>query len=124
MAVKRDRITILKHCQGRKRQIDKLVVELNKILLSTSLCVIGFLQVSFCIGQNNLPQRNSMTSSDRDSNVLKERVMLKNYAFCRCLIQQAPNDSLFRHDGSLSGYLEIGWYNENAYTEIDSFISK
>jgi hypothetical protein len=95
-----------------------------KVLLSAILCVTGLGQINLCVAQNKSIQRHSMAASRSDSAVLQERMMLKNYAFCRCMLQQAPTDSLLLHDGSLSGYVEIGSYNDSAYTTIDSFVSK
>jgi hypothetical protein len=95
-----------------------------KIFLSEILCVICLAQTNLCIGQNNAINRTSTAIPGSDSAIFKERAMLKNYAFCRCIVQQAPNDSLLRHDGSLGGYVEIGSYNEKAYSTIDSFVSK
>jgi hypothetical protein len=95
-----------------------------RIMSPAILCVIGLLKMNYCIGQNNSQQHPSRAIVRNDSAVLKERVMLKNYAFCLCLIQQSPNDSLLRHDGSLSAYQELGSYSEKAYVAIDSFVAR
>jgi len=61
---------------------------------------------------------------ENDTSLLKERAILKKYAFCRCLISRYPQDSFLRKDGALSGYEEIGSYGNKAYAEVDSFVTQ
>jgi hypothetical protein len=63
-----------------------------------------------CFGQK--------VSSDK---IEKERVKLKNYAFCQCLRHvYIDQDSLFLIDGSIGGYFETGAYGLHVYDIIDS----
>jgi len=59
-----------------------------------------------------------------DSVLKKERLGLKNYGFCKCLVLKNPKDSFFKNEGSLAGYIEIGSYSNDAYQMVDSFIYK
>ena len=63
-------------------------------------------------------------AAGRDTAVLKERAILKKWAFCRCLMLQYPKDGYLRTDGALMGYEEIGLHGNRAYEAVDSFIVK
>lgn len=51
-----------------------------------------------------------------------ERMRLKNYGFCNCIIySNTSKDSLmFTNEGSAAGYLELGNYTKEAYDLVDS----
>lgn len=61
-------------------------------------------------------------TSLRDSLLIKERLKLKKYALCKCLLTKYPNDSFLLRDGSLEGFLETSSYGNHAYEAIDSFV--
>ena len=66
---------------------------------------------------------NSKLSQD-DSLLTAERLKLRKYAFCKCLIDKYPADSFLLRDGSIQGYVETGSYGNHAYEAIDRFIQK
>jgi hypothetical protein len=59
-----------------------------------------------------------------DSLLAGERLKLKKYALCKCLIDKYPQDSFLLRDGSMRGLVETGSYGNQAYETIDSFIQK
>src|SRR5258705_11949300 len=59
-----------------------------------------------------------------DSLLIRERLKLKKYALCKCLIEKYPRDSFLLKDGSMPGYRETGSYGNHAYKAVDSFIQK
>jgi hypothetical protein len=59
-----------------------------------------------------------------DSSLMQERLKLKKYALCKCLLDKYPRDSFLLQDGSMPGYRETGSYGNHAYEAIDSFIQK
>lgn len=81
---------------------------------------------STCGATHTSKDNSSSTSSGslNDSLLIKERLKLKKYAFCRCLINKYPLDSFLLKDGSLEGLMEIGSYGNHAYEVIDSFIQR
>jgi hypothetical protein len=80
---------------------------MNKLLLILSL---GFINI-YCSAQN-------ITKKQLE----KERLNLKNYAFCQCLkhVYENQQDSLFEVDGSISAYVDIGAHYLYVYERIDS----
>ena len=59
-----------------------------------------------------------------DSSLIQERLKLKKYALCKCLIEKYPRDSFLLKDGSMQGVMETSSYGNHAYELIDSFIQK
>jgi hypothetical protein len=78
-------------------------------------------------GATHKSKDNSSSASPgslNDSLLIKERLKLKKYAFCRCLINKYPLDSFLLKDGSLEGFLQTSSYGNHAYGAIDSFVQK
>jgi len=81
---------------------------MGKICLLTVLILYSF-SCSAQVNNNTIKEK-----------VAKERLKLKNYAFCECLKQVYKGDSLFIKDGSSAGYFQTGAYSINTYEAIDS----
>ena len=64
----------------------------------------------------------ALSERQSDSVLLVQRALLKNYAFCKCLIEKFPKDSSLVKDGTLFAYLELGSYSNKAYDKVDSFV--
>ena len=45
-----------------------------------------------------------------DSSLIQERIKLKKYAFCKCMLNYYNKDSFLINDGSYQGYIETGSY--------------
>lgn len=68
--------------------------------------------------QDNKSAQDSTTISI----IERERLMLKNAAFCTCLYKSFPvSDSVFVNEGSGAAYLELGRHSIDAYTRIFDF---
>jgi hypothetical protein len=80
---------------------------MNRLLLVLFYGLIS----NFCSAQN-------LTNEQLE----RERLNLKNYAFCQCLkhVYENQYDSLFEIDGSISAYVDIGTYYLFVYERIDS----
>lgn len=76
-----------------------------------------------CIS-NKTSNSFSVKSSNRDTFVNKQRLLLRNYALCKCLLEKFPHDSSLVNDGTLEGYIELSEYGNLAYEAIDSFVKK
>ena len=74
--------------------------------------------------RNSNDHSNSKSTLLNDSSLIQERLKLKKYALCKCLIEKYPRDSFLLKDGSMEGYRETGSYGTHAYEAIDSFIQK
>jgi len=104
-----------------------------EIMRNYAICLIVF--ISWSCSNSRLTESNGVIPGEgyksspiifagKDTSVLKERSILKKYAFCRCLIYRYPQDSFLRKDGPLTGYEEIGSYGNKAYAAVDSFVTK
>ena len=49
----------------------------------------------------------------------EERLKLRNFAFCQCVLQLHKENTLLINDGSSAGYFEKGAYSMEAYETID-----
>jgi hypothetical protein len=78
-----------------------------------------FLLIS-CFSNKNGSQSRGKNIHE-DSLITTQRLLLKNYALYKCLLDKFPQDSLL-NDGTLEGYLELGQYGNPAYETIDSFV--
>lgn len=78
--------------------------------------------MSSCGAAHKSNDHSPSSLSINDSLLIKERLKLKKYALCKCLLDKYPRDSFLLKDGSLEGLLEIGSYGNHAYEAIDSFI--
>jgi len=76
------------------------------------ICSISIFNLA--CGQQRKQQRVNI-----QSNIEKERLSLKNAAFCGCLDKSFPQkDSIFVNEGSAAGYLELGSYSIEAYNKV------
>lgn len=57
------------------------------------------------------------------NSISSERVQLKKYAICKCLLQKFNSDTMLRNDGSIDGYVETSSYSNLAYKIVDSFLT-
>jgi hypothetical protein len=96
-----------------------------KILLLLFIPVSIYI-ISSCSAPHKSKDNSSSASpgSLNDSLLIKERLKLKKYALCKCLINKFSMDSFLLKDGSLEGLMEIGSYGNHAYEVIDSFIQR
>jgi hypothetical protein len=51
----------------------------------------------------------------------RERLKLKNYAFCTCLINNYPKDSVLAKDGTATGYFELSAYNIEVFDSVNNY---
>jgi len=77
-----------------------------------------------CTSGKSIQNRAKISLTESDSVLVKQRLILKKYAFCKCLTKKYSADSTLLNDGSLAGYLEIGSYGNRAYEAVDSFVLK
>ena len=92
---------------------------------SLRLLVLVFVYfISSCNAVHKLNDHSNSKVLLNDSSLMQERLKLKKYALCKCLIEKYPQDSFLLKDGSLPGYRETGSYGNYAYEAIDSFIQK
>jgi hypothetical protein len=64
-------------------------------------------------------QKPKVNSSEVEDQIEKERLSLKNAAFCTCLYKSFPSgDSIFVSDGSGAAYLELGAHSLDAYIKV------
>ena len=82
--------------------------------------LIGFLFIS-CVSNKVAVNPSQGREINKDSIITTQRLLLKNYALCKCLLNKFPQDSL-QNDGTLEGYLELGQYGNLAYETVDSFV--
>jgi hypothetical protein len=80
--------------------------------LTILLLFVSFLRSNICIGQNS--------KSALNKTIDKERLKLKNFAFCACLSRSYPKDSTLFYDGTPAGYFELSAYGFSAFNRIDS----
>lgn len=80
---------------------------------------IYFILILILLSLDSFAQLNNKASEEK---LAKERLYLRNYAFCQCLwyTYKREDSLLFIKDGSSGGYFQIGAYNINAYEIIDS----
>jgi hypothetical protein len=74
-----------------------------------------------CANRRTAGNRLPVVMSGKDSNFIKQRELLKGYALCSCVSEAFKNDSAIHNDLSLSWYLELLLYPQNALLKIDSF---
>lgn len=86
------------------------------------LLIPVFIYIMSSCGATHKSNDHPLSISSNDSLLIKERLKLKKYALCKCLLDKYPRDSFLLKDGSLEGLLEIGTYGNHAYEAIDSFI--
>lgn len=88
--------------------------------MSSLLFIPAFIYIiSSC---NTIHKSNAASVLSNDSLLIGERLKLKKYALCRCLIDKYPKDSFLLKDGSVEGLFEMGSYGSHAYEAIDSFL--
>jgi len=115
--------------------LDSKIVSLQYMFIMRFLIIWLLVAVTWSCSNSQLNKKNdglvvetyqkSLPSfAGRGTSILKERSILKKYAFCRCLISRYPQDSFLRKDGALTGYEEIGSYGNGAYEAVDSFVIK
>ena len=95
--------------------------------ISLLLLILIFIYIISSCNAAHKSNDNSNSNSSallNDSLLVQERLRLKKYAFCKCLIDKYPRDSFLLGDGSMQGFLETGSYGNHAYEVIDSFIQK
>jgi hypothetical protein len=92
--------------------------------ISLLLPALFYFIISSCNTTHQASNPINSKSSENDSLLTEERLKLRKYAFCKCLMEKYPADSFLLRDGSLQGYIETGSYGSHAYEVIDSFIQK
>lgn len=78
--------------------------------------------MSYAQDKNGEKKQRENRDSTLQVFIYKERIKLKNMAFCTCLYKSLPEaDSILIKDGSGAAYVELGAYGIDAYIKVNDY---